>query len=187
MVERIPEFDILSSEAAPEVESDVDLGKYLVDPISWQGKPVPERKFIVPGLVPARVATLLSGDGGLGKSMLVGQLQVAATLGGLWLGRKVERIKSVGFYCEDDVDELHRRFAGIARHYNAEFSDLENMQVFAGMRDPLLATIRGDRLRPTSLTEESSSCSVFSSGIGWPRRSRLSDIPLDWDGEKDEG
>jgi RecA-family ATPase len=100
-----------------------------VDPIRWQGKPIPQRRWLVPGLIPWRNVTLLGGDGGLGKSLLALQLQASAALGKDWLGRSVEPVKSYGFYAEDDSDEIQRRLADIVKHHDADFGDLEKMLV----------------------------------------------------------
>ena len=37
--------------------------------------------------------------------------------------------KALGVFCEDDGDELHRRLHGVCQHYDAEFGDLENLQL----------------------------------------------------------
>ncbi len=100
-----------------------------IDPIQWQGRTIPQRRWLVPGLIPWRNVTLLGGDGGLGKSLLALQLQASAALGKDWLGRSVEPVKSYGFYAEDDGDEIHRRLADIVRHHEADFGDLEQMLV----------------------------------------------------------
>jgi hypothetical protein len=34
-----------------------------IDPRDWQGKPVPEREWLVEGMIPHRTVTLFSGDG----------------------------------------------------------------------------------------------------------------------------
>lgn len=105
--------------AGPEIK--------LLDPITLQGKPVPPRRWLVPGLIPWRNVVLFSGDGGLGKSLLMLQLQVATATGRRWIGRDVEPCRSLGLYCEDEADELHRRLDNIRRHHEVEFGDLENM------------------------------------------------------------
>ncbi|QIB35812.1 AAA family ATPase [Ancylobacter pratisalsi] len=86
----------------------------LIDPRSWADKPVPERKWIVPELVPLRNVTLLSGDGALGKTLLMLQLMAAVSRGERWVGADVEPCRAFGFLCEDDADELQRRWTDIA-------------------------------------------------------------------------
>ena len=103
----------------------------VVDPIALQGVEVPPRRWLVPGLIPMGQVTLLGGDGGLGKSLLCLQLQVAAASGKSWLGLETRPVKSYGLYAEDDTDELHRRLDAIARHYGTELGDLENMMCLA--------------------------------------------------------
>ncbi len=50
------------------------------------GKPVPARKWLVEGLIPSGTVTMLSGDGGTGKSLLSLQLACAVALGRNWIG-----------------------------------------------------------------------------------------------------
>ena len=94
-------------------------------PEQWQGQPLPERKWIIDGAIPARCVTLISGDGGLGKSLLALQLQAACAFDKQWLGLPTRPCKTLGMYCEDDLDELHRRMYNIARHYGRELGDFE--------------------------------------------------------------
>src|SRR5271168_5342266 len=101
---------------------------------SLAGKPVPPRKFIVPGLIPARTTTLLTGDGGLGKSTLAGQLVVGVSTTGNWLGLPTEQGPAVFLSAEDELDEMHRRLAAIA--------DAEGLD-FAKFRDLTLVSLAG--------------------------------------------
>jgi RecA-family ATPase len=80
-----------------------------LEPLAWNGAPIPERRWLVPGLIPEGTVTMLGGDGGLGKSLLAMQFLAAAALGKPWLGRGVRPCKAIGVFCEDDRDELHRR------------------------------------------------------------------------------
>lgn len=99
-------------------------------PLVWADKAVPERKWVVPGLIPAGTVTMIAGDGGLGKSLLMLMLQVSAALGIEWLGRPVPQIRSIGLYGEDNDDEIHFRLDQILKHYGVEFNDrrLEDFQ-----------------------------------------------------------
>lgn len=98
----------------------------LINPGQWQGQPVPEREWLVPGICVRGGATLLNGDGGIGKSLLCLQLQTAIALGKPWLGLPTPMYgtKSIGIYCEDDDEELHRRQADINRYYGCDYDEI---------------------------------------------------------------
>src|SRR5690242_16434029 len=98
----------------------------VINPAQWQGQPVPERQWLVPGICVRGGATLVNGDGGIGKSLLCMQLQTALALGKPWLGLPTPEAKtrSFGIYCEDDEDELHRRQFDICKYYECEMEDL---------------------------------------------------------------
>ena len=125
-----------------------------LDPLSLVGKPVPVRRWLVPDLIPWRSVTMIGGDGGVGKSLLMLQLQVAAALGKKWISQDVTPVKSYGFYAEDDHDELHRRLFDICRHYDADVGDLERMMVTPRVGlDNVLASVgrRDSVLKPRRL------------------------------------
>ena len=103
----------------------------LIDPLKWQGKPIPRRRWLAPDLIPMNNVTMLAGDGGLGKSQIALQLLIACALGKPWLGVEVPHVKTLGVFCEDDEDELHRRMALILEHYGADFADLEDMALLS--------------------------------------------------------
>jgi RecA-family ATPase len=98
--------------------------------------------------------TLLSGDGGTGKSLLAMQLAVATASGGRWLGQDVAGGGAMYLSAEDDRDELHRRLGDICVSAGARLADLDRLTLcpMAG-EDALLAQL--DRatgaLRPTAL------------------------------------
>lgn len=100
-----------------------------IDPLAWAGAVVPERRWLVPDLLPESNVTLLAGDGATGKSTLALQLAVACALGKNWIGRTVRRCKALVVACEDDADELHRRLAAVVDHYGASFADLEDLAI----------------------------------------------------------
>lgn len=91
------------------------------------GKPIPPRAWLVPDLVPARTVTLLSGNGGVGKSLLALQLSAAAAAGRSWIGREVTAGRALFLSAEDEADELHRRLADIARAEGLDLADLDNL------------------------------------------------------------
>jgi RecA-family ATPase len=115
-----------------------------LDIASWANKTPPERRWVVDGLLPEGNVTMLTSDGGLGKSIMALQAQAACALGKPWLGRPARACKSVGLYCEDDEDEIWRRLEVIARHYGAAAADLaEYVEIFSRVGlDNLLMTWR---------------------------------------------
>ena len=72
-----------------------------------------KREWIVPDWIPKGVVSSLSGDGGMGKTLIAQQLLYAAGVGGKWLGLDVPPTRGLGVFCEDDEDELHRRHNAI--------------------------------------------------------------------------
>ena len=95
-----------SSGASPEP----DVAPFKpTNPSVFVGRAPPPREWIVKDWIPCGVVMGLYGDGGTGKSLLAQQLQTATALGKPWLGLAVEPVTSLGFYCEDDENELWRR------------------------------------------------------------------------------
>jgi RecA-family ATPase len=112
----------------------------------------PERRWLVPDYIPLRQVTLLSGDGGLGKSLLAMQLQVAAAISGDWLGLPTMLCRSIGIYAEDDEDELHKRLSDIATLAGADIAKLDHMGWHSAAGDAAELVEVDDRgaVRPTA-------------------------------------
>lgn len=80
-----------------------------IDPAAWQGvEPVP-RKWLVQGAIPDGEVSLLTGEGGVGKTLSAQQLATCVTVGIPFLGRDTTQSKVMMFLCEDSADELHHR------------------------------------------------------------------------------
>ncbi|HEY1858685.1 AAA family ATPase [Acidocella sp.] len=93
-------------------------------PALWHGQPVPRRQWMVDELIATGTVTMLSGDGGHGKSLLVQQLMTAIARGKPWLGFPTRQVRVFGMFCEDAIGELQIRQADINRHYGCEMADL---------------------------------------------------------------
>lgn len=85
---------------------------------------VPPRKWVVPDLIPDRNVTDLSGDGGLGKSLLALQLGVAMTAARDWIGVMPEPGPFLYLSCEDEPDEILRRRNAVLTGMNLSPADL---------------------------------------------------------------
>jgi RecA-family ATPase len=94
---------------------------------SFAGKPIPEREMLVDGLIPAKIAAGLYGEGAVGKSLLALMLAVACVTGTTWLGRTVKRGPVIYLCCEDDEDEVHRRLAAICAFLQIDLAALGDL------------------------------------------------------------
>jgi hypothetical protein len=86
---------------------------------AWDGTAAPAREWVVQDRVPLKNVTLLSGEGGVGKSVISLHLAVATALGRDWLHALPAPGPALVMCCEDDADELHRRLDRIIEHYSA--------------------------------------------------------------------
>jgi RecA-family ATPase len=96
--------------------------------------------------------TLLSGDGGVGKSLLAMQLQLAAATTTQWLGLETTPCRSLGIYAEDEEDELHRRLCAIAELAGIDLAVLERMAWRSAVADQaeLVEIDEQQGIRPTA-------------------------------------
>jgi RecA-family ATPase len=140
----IPAFDIPPDNGLPTV----DVGDF-------EGCDISPREWLVPELIPARTVTLISGDGGTGKSLVAAQLCASTVLGRSWIGSEALRQGSALFVtAEDDVPEIHRRMVDIARSEGVTTRELRGLAVVSlADRDALLAVPGRNRgmLEPTPL------------------------------------
>ncbi|HEV2155430.1 AAA family ATPase [Bradyrhizobium sp.] len=95
-----------------------------VDPKEWAGVTPPKRRWIIAGMVPDGEVTLLTGAGGVGKTLLAQQGGTAVALGAQFLGRATERCKVMMFLCEDSEDELNLRQRDICLAMGADLEEL---------------------------------------------------------------
>ena len=125
-----------------------------ISPISWAGQSPQPYDWMVDGAMLRGTVSMLSGDGGVGKSLLAQQLLTAAAVGVDWLGLATKPCAAYGFFCEDDEDELQRRQAKINKHYNCDMGDLERLTYVSrvGQENVLLEfDRRTDKPQPTPL------------------------------------
>ena len=124
---------------------------------AWDGAAAPEREWVVRDRVPLKNVTLLSGEGGVGKSVISLHLAVATALGRDWLNALPTPGPALVLCCEDDADELHRRLDRIVEHYGATFGatygELGDMHLLslAGQDAVLAAPNRNGLVQATKL------------------------------------
>jgi len=125
----------------------------VVSPSEWQDVSIPPRDFLVDGIIPNRNVTLLSGDGGDGKTLITLQLMASVCRGLPWIGAQAKQVKAFGLFCEDEEDELHRRIDDISGHCDCALSDFSGISLTSrvGEDNILVEFDRQDRAKPTAL------------------------------------
>lgn len=98
-----------------------------IDPADYAGRPVPPRQWYIDAMIPARNVTLLSGDGGTGKSLLALQIAAVGALGIGTLDLRPTAGRTLVLAAEDEWDEVHRRLHDICAANYADLSDLRGM------------------------------------------------------------
>jgi hypothetical protein len=83
-------------------------------------KPTPDAKWLIPGLIPLGVPTVLASKGGVGKSFLSLQMCIALATGKPFLSFDAQpTMGAIYFGLEDSKDTFHRRLRSIVDHYKA--------------------------------------------------------------------
>jgi len=125
----------------------------LVNPADWHGQGVPSRQWYIPDLIPMKQVTLLSGDGGVGKSLLALQLAAAGAMSVETLGLEPWAGRVLYLGAEDEADEFHRRLADIAKSLGGDLSDLHLFRLLpAAEMDAMLSQPdRTGTMQPTPL------------------------------------
>ncbi|QLP96443.1 MAG: AAA family ATPase [Rhodoblastus sp.] len=118
---------------------------------SLAGRAIRPRQWLVDDWIPARNVTLLSGDGGTGKSLLALQLAAAVARGKRWLRLPTAHGRALYLSAEDELDEVHRRLDGMISDALTELDDLTIVPL-AG-RDAVMAVGGKDALKPTPMFE----------------------------------
>lgn len=135
-VEELEELAAQAQERQPAADQEQTDGKparfRLVDPTALAGLRVPPREWIVEDWLPVDCCTANYGDGGTGKTLLAQQLMSSTATGAPWAGQQTARCRSIGLFCEDSEDELHRRQAAINAALGLDFTDLPEMRWISG-------------------------------------------------------
>jgi len=122
----------------------------------WDATRPSARQWWIEDRIPLRQPTLLSGEGAIGKSILLLQLLASTALDVPWLDMFHPAPGPVIYFgCEDEADEIHRRLAPILAHHKRRFSDLImggfKLLAYAGENAVLAEFDRAGRIQPTQL------------------------------------
>lgn len=116
-----------ASPAAPEPDnSPTDAA---LDWAALEDRDPPARRWAEPGWLGFGHATLLAGEGGIGKTLLAQQIASAFAIGDRLLHQKAEPLRTLMWACEDDHDELWRRQLDICRWLGCRLGDMGNFHL----------------------------------------------------------
>ena len=131
-------FDAAHDEFGPDEPAD-DQHEQLHEQIktqiiSWSalaGRKAPPREFIMADWIPAHCVTLLHGFGGVGKTLLAQQIGTACVVQHEFLGVAPSGCPVLGWFGEDDHDEIWRRQENINAAFGlAQIGDLEGKLIW---------------------------------------------------------
>jgi RecA-family ATPase len=146
---------LLASNAELDARAQLNMPPLdFIDIRQWCEHPPPQREWAVFNRFPLRQVALLSGEGAIGKSIVLMQLCAAHALGRDWLDAMPEPGPTIYIGCEDEADELHRRMVGVMAYYGAPMSDLTGRFYaisLAGQDTILASPSRSGIIQPTPL------------------------------------
>jgi len=105
--------------------------------------PPAPRDWHMEGWIPGRTVTLLSGDGGVGKSTLALQLAVSTAAARPWLGSTPKPGPVIYVSAEDDQDELHRRLDEICTGHGIGLDSLADLHLWDLTNDDATMAVEG--------------------------------------------
>jgi RecA-family ATPase len=125
----------------------------VISPADWEGQPIPIREWYVADLIPMRQVTILSGDGGVGKSLLALQIAAAGSMEVDTLGLAPMGGRALYLGAEDEADEFQRRLFDIVGAHDRYLKHLSNFRLIplAGQDALLSVPDRSGKMEPTGL------------------------------------
>jgi len=116
----LPRVDGLPTPPHPPEEGERELDLR----VAAASEPPPRRELIEGFGLTLGEPALMAADGGVGKTLFSQQLATCIAGGVDWLGPVRFPGAVLAFYCEDPIDELHRRQRGICRQFGIDPASL---------------------------------------------------------------
>ncbi|WP_213740948.1 AAA family ATPase [Bradyrhizobium sp. dw_411] len=153
----VDSFEAYGAVQAPEIDgSDQPAVQrlQLVCPPAWRDVPLEPMRWLATNRIPAGDVTILSGDGGGGKTTVALQLAVSVERGlGDWLGTVTESGPVIFFSGEEPEPEMRRRLHRVARKRGVDPVDMEGLHFHFADPDACLLGIsqRDGTMAPAAL------------------------------------
>ncbi|WP_456670734.1 AAA family ATPase [Bradyrhizobium sp. USDA 3240] len=123
---------------------DISFGLSSITPETWKDTPQVSQRWLASGRVRASDVSILSGNGGSGKTEIAMQLLISVAAGlGDWLGCIVEAGPTLFLSCEEPEDDIRDRVQRICEHRGLDPHALRSLHlVFPELDATWLATTR---------------------------------------------
>ena len=119
-----------------------DLNRRIVEAPILARDPEPERKWIVEDVIPDETLTLMTGEGGIGKTTLALQLAVDMRIDGEWLGMKVAQGAVLFVTSEDDRKDVNLNLRAILKAEGKSLAHCPDLHILSlADRDACLAAL----------------------------------------------
>jgi RecA-family ATPase len=128
-----------------------------ITPASWRGTPSPQQRWLAQGRVPCGDLTILSGNGGSGKTEIAVGLLVSVAAGlGDWLGCVVETGPALFISGEEPEHNVRERLERIAKHRGIVLDAMEDLHLqFPELDATWLCRVdRNSHVSPTPLLQQ---------------------------------
>lgn len=93
------------------------------------GREVKEIEWVLDGVLSRGAPAILFANGGAGKSLFIQHLSSCVATGTRFFGRDVMHGPVLSVYCEDDIDEMHRRQSAICNVHKIDYASLNDLHV----------------------------------------------------------
>ena len=147
-----PPEDVYDPDDVDREES--DLERRIVEAPTLASDPEPQRGWIVEDIIPDENLTLMTGEGGVGKSTLAEQLAASMRIDGYWLGMKVTQGPVLFVTSEDDRKDVNMGLRAILKAEDKNLTHCPGLHILSlADRDSCLASAanRLAALAPTPL------------------------------------
>lgn len=121
-------------DAESEAAEDDEPLPGVASPGDWVGKDAPHRQFVIPGWIVRGSCGLLSGQEGVGKSLIAQQMATCAAIGRDFLGLEISQCPVIYITCEDPIEELWRRQEDINKSLGLGMSDLDEKLLLVSLK-----------------------------------------------------
>lgn len=125
-----------------------------ITPAAWRGTSSPPQRWLARGRIPCGDLTILSGNGGSGKTEIAVGLLVSVAAGlGDWLGCVVDTGTVLFISCEEPEDNVRDRVERIAKHCGIDPHDIGDLHLqFPELDATWLCSVdRNGHVSPTTL------------------------------------